>query len=78
LGSGVVTLTDISSRDILAQDFQIQEIMPCQEIQIQEGLNLMDKQEGTGIISNNSIEVSPGYCSLIVSCPSYIYVSPTP
>ncbi|KAG4952828.1 hypothetical protein JHK87_038422 [Glycine soja] len=59
LGSGVVTLTDISSRDILAQDFQIQEIMPCQEIQIQEGLNLMDKQEGTGIISNNSIEVSP-------------------
>jgi len=58
IGSGVATHIESSGVDILAQHSKVVEqddkmnegkarIMPSQEIQVEEGLNLLDKQEGT-------------------------------
>ncbi|XP_029124859.1 uncharacterized protein LOC114915039 [Cajanus cajan] len=71
LGGGVATHTESSGEDILAQDSQVvveqddklnegkTGTMPCQEIQIEERLNLTNKQDGIDIVSNKIIAVSP-------------------
>ncbi|TKY57471.1 hypothetical protein E2542_SST21919 [Spatholobus suberectus] len=83
LGGGVATHTDSSGRDILARDSQVVEqddklnegktgITPCKKIQIQQGSNLMDKKEGTGIVSNDSIEVPPDIHTRLGACKHFV------
>jgi len=71
--------THIESK-VVEQDDKMNEskdgIMPSQEIQVEEGLNLLDKQDGIDIVSNNNIYISPGLLFLIFPFPSYIFISP--
>ncbi|KAL9324777.1 hypothetical protein ACSQ67_005422 [Phaseolus vulgaris] len=70
IGDGVATHIESGGVDILAQDSKVVEhddkinegkvgIMPSQEIKVQEGLNLLEKQEKIHIVSNNNIDISP-------------------
>ncbi|KAK7382358.1 hypothetical protein VNO80_01209 [Phaseolus coccineus] len=70
IGGGVATHIEFGGIEILAQDSKVVEqddkmnegkagIMPSQEIQVEEGLNLLDKQEEIHIVSNNNINISP-------------------
>jgi len=83
---GVATHIESSSVDILGQHSKVFEqddkmnegkagIVPSQEIQVEEGLNLLDKQEGIDIVSNKNIDISPGFLFLIFSFSSYIFIS---
>ncbi|KOM46318.1 hypothetical protein LR48_Vigan07g002200 [Vigna angularis] len=65
-----VTIHNSSGANILIQDSQVvkqdsemnedkTEIAPYKNIKIQEGLNLLDKTEGIGIVSNNDVVVTP-------------------
>jgi len=87
IGGGVATHIESSGLDIVAQHSKVVEqddnmnegktgIVPRQEIQVEEGLNLLDKQEGINIVSNNN-HISPGFLFLIFSFPSYIFISPS-
>ncbi|KAK7349037.1 hypothetical protein VNO80_23873 [Phaseolus coccineus] len=70
IGGGVATHMESGGVDILARDSMVVEqddkmnegmvgTMPSQEIQVEEGLNLLDKQEETHIVSNNNnIDIS--------------------
>jgi len=69
---GVATHIESCGVDILAQHSKVVKqddkmnedkagIMPNQEIQVEEGLNLLDKQEEIHIFSNNNIDISPGF-----------------
>jgi len=86
LGSGV-TIHKSSGANILPQDSHVVEqddrmnadetgIAPYKSIKIQEGATLLDKTKGIGIVSDNRVEVTPGYYSFLVSFPSYIYMLP--
>nr|XP_007153041.1 hypothetical protein PHAVU_003G002400g [Phaseolus vulgaris]ESW25035.1 hypothetical protein PHAVU_003G002400g [Phaseolus vulgaris] len=63
IGSGVAIHIQSGDVDILEQDDKMNDgkagIMPSQEIQVEEGLNLLDKQEEIHIVSNNNIDISP-------------------
>ncbi|CAJ1932998.1 unnamed protein product [Sphenostylis stenocarpa] len=67
---GAATYIESSGLDILAHDSKVVEqddkmnegttrVMPSQEIQVQEGLNLLGKQRGIETVSNNIIDTSP-------------------
>jgi len=77
IGGGVAT--HIESKRV-EQDGKMNEgkagIGPSQEIQVEEGLNLLDKQDGIDIVSNNNIDISIGFLFLIFPFPSYIFISP--
>jgi len=71
IGGGVATHIESSGVDILAQHSKVVEqdnkmnagkegIVSSQGIQ-EEGLNMLDKQEGIDILSNNNIDISPGF-----------------
>jgi len=85
---GVATHTESGDVDILALDSKLVEqddkmnegkpgIVLSQGIQIEEGLNLLDKQEGIEIIWNSNSDISPGFSFLILSFPSYVFISPS-
>jgi len=86
IGSGVAAHIESAGVDIPAkhsmvveQDDKMNEgmagIMPSQEIQVEEGLNLLDKQEEMHIVSNNNIDISPGFLFLIFFNPIFSYHS---
>jgi len=79
IGSGVATHIQCGDVDILEQDDKMNDgkagIMPSQEIQVEEGLNLLDKQEEIHIVSNNNIDISPGFLFLIFLFQFYIFIS---
>ncbi|XP_068462026.1 uncharacterized protein [Phaseolus vulgaris] len=86
IGGGVATHIDSGGMDILAQHSKVVEqddkmnegkagIMPSQEIQVEEGLNLLDKQKEIHINSNNNIDISSGFLFLIFKFQSYIFIS---
>ena len=65
---GVATHIESGGMDILARHSKVVEqddkmnkgkagIMPNQEIQLEKGLNLLDKQEEIHIVSNNNIDI---------------------
>ncbi|KAL9324776.1 hypothetical protein ACSQ67_005421 [Phaseolus vulgaris] len=71
IGGGVATHIEFGDVDIHAQDSKVVEqddkmndqgnarIMSSQEIKVEEGLNLLEKQEEIHIVSNNNIDISP-------------------
>jgi len=86
IGDGVATHIESGGVDILAQDSKVVDhddkinegkvgIMPSQKIKVQEGLNLLEKQEKIHIVSNNNIDISPGFLFLIFLFQSYIFIS---
>ncbi|XP_022637496.1 uncharacterized protein LOC106763188 [Vigna radiata var. radiata] len=67
-----VTIPNPSGANILPQDSQVvkqdnemnedkTEIASYKNIKIQEGVNLLDKTEGIGIVSNNNVVITPAF-----------------
>jgi len=86
IGGGVATHFESGGVDIPAQHSMVVEqddkmnegmagIMHSQEIQVEEGLNLLNKQEEMHIVSNNNIDISPGFLFLIFLFQSYLFIS---
>jgi len=86
IGVGVETHIESGGVDTLSQHSKVVEqddrmnegkagIMPNQEIQVEEGLNLLEKQEEMHIVSNNNIDIPSGFLFLIFLFQSYIFIS---
>ncbi|XP_068462037.1 uncharacterized protein [Phaseolus vulgaris] len=82
-GGGVATHVQSGGVDILAKHSKVVEqddkmnegmagITPSQEIQLEEGLNLLDKQEEIHIVSNNNnIDISPASADIHTRLGAY-------
>ncbi|XP_014521060.1 uncharacterized protein LOC106777812 isoform X2 [Vigna radiata var. radiata] len=74
IGIGGATHIESGGEDILALDSKVVEqddkmnegkpgIVASQGIQVQEGLNLLHKQDGTDVVPNNNIDISSDICT---------------